>query len=86
MFGRDFGRAYGGDEVLYNSKYVIEIVDSDMTARAKYGSTARRILLIKHPYNAVTRELYPTGSPFKTTFPSAAGRPTPGRARAVPHV
>jgi len=58
-WGRDFGKIYGGDEVLYNSKYVIELVDSDMAARAKYGETARRCMLIKHPFNANVGELYP---------------------------
>ena len=58
MFGRDFGKPYGGDEVLYNSKYILAIIDSDMSARAKYGKSARRFMLLKHPFNAVTGELY----------------------------
>ena len=58
-FGRDFGNPYGGDEVLYNSKYILEIVDSDMAARAKYGQTSRRIMLVKHPYQKVDKTLYP---------------------------
>jgi RecA/RadA recombinase len=58
-WGRDFGKIYGGDEVLYNSKYVIELVDSDMAARAKYGETARRVMLIKHPFNSNVGELHP---------------------------
>jgi len=59
LFGRDFGKPYGGDEVLYNSKYILAIIDSDMSARAKYGKTARRIMLFKHPYNPVTGDLLP---------------------------
>jgi len=59
VYGRDFGKPYGGDEVLYNSKYILAIIDSDMTARAKYGKTARRVMLLKHPYNPDTGELYP---------------------------
>jgi len=58
-WGRDFGKVYGGDEVLYNSKYVMELIDSDMAARAKYGKSARRILLLKHPFNPVTGNLFP---------------------------
>jgi len=58
MFGRDFGKPYGGDEVLYNSKYILAIIDSDMSARAKFGKSARRFMLLKHPFNAVTGELY----------------------------
>ncbi len=59
LFGRDFGKPYGGDEVLYNSKYILAIIDSDMTARAKYGKSARRAMLMKHPFNATTGELFP---------------------------
>lgn len=58
-FGRDFGNPYGGDEVFYNSKYIIEIVDSDMATRAKFGPSGRRVFLIKHPYLPVTKELLP---------------------------
>lgn len=58
VWGRDFGKIYGGDEVLYNSKYVIELINSDMAARAKFGKGARRVMLIKHPYNPLTREMY----------------------------
>lgn len=58
-WGRDFGKIYGGDEILYNSKYVLEIVDSDMSARAKYGDTARRCMILKHPYQSNVRELHP---------------------------
>lgn len=57
LFGRDFGKPYGGDEVLYNSKYILALVDSDMAARAKYGDTARRVFILKHPYQAITKEL-----------------------------
>jgi RecA/RadA recombinase len=59
MFGRDFGKPYGGDEVLYNSKYILAIIDSDMKARATYGKSARRVMLMKHPFNATTGELFP---------------------------
>ena len=59
LFGRDFGRIYGGDEVYYNSKYVLLLLDSDMSARTKYGKGARRVSLIKHPFNPVTGDLYP---------------------------
>lgn len=59
LFGRDFGKPYGGDEVLYNSKYIVCIVDSDMSARAKYGKTARRLMLMKHPFNPTVGELFP---------------------------
>lgn len=57
-FGRDFGNPYGGDEIFYNSKYIVEIIDSDMAARAKFGQSARRVMLIKHPYQPVTKELH----------------------------
>lgn len=57
LFGRDFGKPYGGDEVLYNSKYILAIIDSDMAARAKYGDTARRIFMLKHPYQSITKQL-----------------------------
>jgi len=59
LFGRDFGKPYGGDEVLYNSKYILCIINSDMAARAKYGKSARRVMLLKHPYNPTTGELFP---------------------------
>ncbi|RKY93948.1 MAG: hypothetical protein DRQ06_05980 [Candidatus Hydrothermota bacterium] len=59
LFGRDFGKPYGGDEILYNSKYILCIINSDMAARAKYGKTARRVMLLKHPFNATTGELFP---------------------------
>jgi len=59
MYGRDFGRAWGGDEIIFNSKYVLLIMDSDMSARAIYGDTARRIMLKKHPYNANVDKLFP---------------------------
>lgn len=59
MFGRDFGKPYGGDEVLYNSKYILAIIDSDMKARTEYGKTARRVMMLKHPYNATVGELFP---------------------------
>jgi RecA/RadA recombinase len=58
MFGRDFGKPYGGDEVLYNSKYILAIIDSDMKARSEFGKTARRVMMLKHPYNATVGELY----------------------------
>ena len=57
-WGRDFGKTYGGDEVWYNSKYILQLIDSDMTARAKFGKSARRVQLLKHPYNAATGVLY----------------------------
>lgn len=58
-WGRDFGKTYGGDEVWYNSKYILQLIDSDMSSRAKYGKTARRVLLLKHPYNTTNGELFP---------------------------
>jgi len=65
-FGRDFGNPYGGDEIFYNSKYVIEIIDSDMAARAKFGQCARRVMLVKHPYQAIDKVLHPVN--LKTNF------------------
>lgn len=58
LFGRDFGKPYGGDEVLYNSKYILAIIDSDMKARTEYGKTARRVMMLKHPYNPDVGNLY----------------------------
>jgi len=65
-FARDFGSPYGGDEVFYNSKYIIEFINSDMTARAKFadcehckGKGAKRIMLIKHPYQPITSQMFP---------------------------
>jgi RecA/RadA recombinase len=57
-FGRDFGNPYGGDEIFYNSKYIVEIINSDMAARAKFGQGARRVVLVKHPYQPVDKELH----------------------------
>jgi RecA/RadA recombinase len=65
-FGRDFGNPYGGDEIFYNSKYVIEIIDSDMAARAKFGQCARRVMLVKHPYQAIDKVLHAVN--LKTNF------------------
>jgi len=64
-FYTDHGNPYGGDEVFYNSKYILQIVKSDMAARAKFaececeGKSAKRIMLIKHPYLQVNKEMFP---------------------------
>ena len=53
-FGRDFGKVFGGDPVLYNSKYILQIIDS--TSKIKktkfqgFEDEARRVRLLRHPY------------------------------------
>lgn len=53
-FGRDLGKIYGGQPVLYNSKYAIQLVNSTSELKKAYYSgfedEARRVRLIRHPY------------------------------------
>ena len=53
-YGRDFGKVFGGDPVLYNSKYVVQIINSTSTIKkAKFKGfedEAKRIRLLRHPY------------------------------------
>lgn len=64
-FYTDHGNPYGGDEIFYNSKYIIQILKSDMASRAKFaececqGKSAKRVMLVKHPYIQVNKEMFP---------------------------
>jgi len=51
LFGRDFGKAWGGDPILYNSKYALLIIDSDAKTRKEtnWGLETRRIMIIRRP-------------------------------------
>ena len=61
MFGRDFGRAWGGDPILYNSKYALLILDADHKTKTAtgWGIETRRIMLIRRPDEQDTGEKYP---------------------------
>jgi len=61
-FGKDLGKIYGGQPVLYNSKYAIQLLPSTNELRKKYyqgfENEARRIRLIRHPYIIADGKLY----------------------------
>jgi RecA/RadA recombinase len=61
VFYTDHGRPWGGDPVMYNSKFGIEFVDSTAKIRTDtgWGITARRVKLIRRPDDVVTGELHP---------------------------
>ena len=60
-FGRDFGKMWGGDPVLYNSKYAMEFIDATNKIKndTGWGVEARRVKLVRRPDEQVTDELIP---------------------------
>jgi len=61
LFGRDFGKAWGGDPILYNSKYALLILDADAKTRKEtnWNHEARRVMLIRRPDEQDTNQKYP---------------------------
>jgi len=61
-FGKDLGKIYGGQPVLYNSKYAIQILPSTSELKRKYyqgfEEEARRVRLIRHPYIVADGKMY----------------------------
>lgn len=56
---RDLGIAYGGRDVLYNSKYGIQIMQPNKSAREKFGNEARRVMQVRVPGVQKSWEKYP---------------------------
>jgi len=61
MFGRDFGKAWGGDPILYNSKYALLILDADGKTKKEtgFGDECRRVVLIRRPDEQDTDKKFP---------------------------
>jgi len=60
-FGRDLGKPYGGDPILYNSKYALQFIDATSAIKKEtgWGEEARRIKLLRRPDEPYTGELIP---------------------------
>lgn len=60
MFGRDLGKPYGGNPILYNSKYAIEFIDAPKKIQQEtgFGIDARRVKLLRRPDEQTTGELH----------------------------
>jgi len=60
-FGRDFGHMWGGDGLLYNSKYALQFIDatSKIKNQTGWGIEARRVMLIRRPDEQATGDLTP---------------------------
>lgn len=60
-FGRDLGKPYGGDPILYNSKYSLELIDATnkIETETGWGPEARRVKLLRRPDEPTTGELIP---------------------------
>jgi len=60
-FGRDLGKPYGGNPVLYNSKYAMEFIDAPNKVKNEtgWGEEARRVKLLRRPDEPYTGELFP---------------------------
>jgi len=60
-FGRDLGKPYGGNPVLYNSKYALEFIDAPNKVKNEtgWGEQARRVKLLRRPDEPYTGELVP---------------------------
>ena len=56
---RDLGRPYGGDAIIYHSKYILQILPPDKKAKEKFGDEARRVQLIRRPDVKTDFEKYP---------------------------
>lgn len=61
LFGRDFGKAWGGDPILYNSKYALLIINADGNTKKTtgWGTEARRIMLVRRPDEQDTDTKHP---------------------------
>ena len=61
MFGRDLGKPYGGDPILYNSKYAMEFIDAPRKLQQEtgWGIETRRVKLLRRPDAQSTNELFP---------------------------
>ena len=46
---QDLGKSYGGLDVLYNSKYGIQLMHGAKTGRIKWGNEARRVMMVRIP-------------------------------------
>lgn len=53
-YGKDFGMVWGGDPIIYNSKYIIQLMESTKaiatTKCQGYEEEARRVRVVRHPY------------------------------------
>jgi len=60
-FGRDLGKPYGGNPILYNSKYAMEFIDAPKKVQNEtgWGLEARRVKLLRRPDEQTTGELIP---------------------------
>jgi len=60
-FGRDLGKPYGGNPILYNSKFAIEFIDAPSKVKKDtgWGEETRRIKLLRRPDEPYTGELIP---------------------------
>jgi len=60
-FGRDLGKPYGGNPVLYNSKYALEFIDAPKKLQTEtgWGNETRRIKLLRRPDVPQDDQLYP---------------------------
>ncbi len=60
-FGRDLGKPYGGNPILYNSKYALEFIDAPNKIKTStgWGVEARRVKLLRRPDEPSTGELIP---------------------------
>jgi len=60
-FGRDLGNPYGGNPILYNSKFVIQFIDAPKKLKDEtgFGLECRRIRMIRNPSDQTTGEMYP---------------------------
>ena len=60
-FGRDFGHMWGGDGLLYNSKYALEFIDANTKIKnaTGWGIEARRVKLIRRPDEQSTGDVIP---------------------------
>jgi len=60
-FGRDLGKPYGGDPILYNSKYAIELINAPRKLQNEtgWGLETRRVMLLRAPGEQTTKEMLP---------------------------
>ena len=60
-FGRDLGKPYGGNPILYNSKYAMEFIDAPNKVKTEtgWGEESRRVMLLRRPDEQTTKELIP---------------------------
>jgi len=60
-FGRDLGKPYGGNPVLYNSKYALEFIDAPKKLQNEtgWGQETRRVKLLRRPDVPQDDQLHP---------------------------